>query len=73
MEATKDLDEGAFPCPIFAGERMHLASSKAEVDLAEHLDSPETFGDPSKLNHRRQRFQTWALRIAGAIGVSELP
>ena len=52
MDTTKDLDERALTSPVLASKRMHPASVKAEIYVAQYLDGPKAFHDPAQFNYR---------------------
>ena len=45
MHAGENLGEGRFPGAVLAEQRMDLAAPKVEIDVAQHLDARERFGD----------------------------
>jgi hypothetical protein len=52
MDTAKDLDERTLASPILASKRMHPASVKAEIYVAQNLDGSKTFHDRAQFNYR---------------------
>jgi len=52
MDAAEDLHQRTLAGAILAGERMHLAGAKAEVDPAQHLDRAEALCNAAKFDFR---------------------
>jgi hypothetical protein len=52
MDASEDLDQRALASPVLAGKRMHPSCPQVQIDIAQNLNRPETFGNPAKLDYR---------------------
>jgi hypothetical protein len=75
MDPAKDLNQGALPCPILAGEGMHLSGIKAEIDGTQNLDGSKALCDPPKFNDRRHHTypELKMFELPAGANVSECP
>jgi hypothetical protein len=55
MDSPKNFNQGALPCPVFTGQRKDTPGMKPQIDTAQDLNGPKTFGDTAKFDDRRHR------------------